>query len=208
MAVAAVGVFVAYTDATTGSKAQVVVAARDLRIGHVIGEADLRAIDAELPHSARDAMFESPDAVVGRVVLGPISEGEIVQAGALTGEASTDGHEVAITLPRDQIAVGRLREGERVDVYVTYDERTRSVVRGVAIVQISAGSDRSLTSDNEVSLVVALGTAQDVVALVHALRTGDVTVVRSTFADAGSEPLVYEADTATSPTADSSGSEG
>ncbi len=31
---------------------------------------------------------------------------------------------MAVTLPRRQIAVGRLKAGERVDVFVTYDERT------------------------------------------------------------------------------------
>ena len=209
MAVAATGVFVAYADATSGPETGVVVAARDLRIGHVISEADLHSVAAELPRSARAATFESPRALVGRVVLGPIAEGELIQASALTGEASTAGHEVAMTLPRDQVAVGRLREGERVDVYVTYDEHTSSVVRGVAVVQISTGSDRSLTSDRDVSLVVALGSAQDVVALVHALRTGDVTVVRSTFASADSEPLVFEAGAGTGPSsAAPSGSNG
>ncbi|MGH9083823.1 MAG: SAF domain-containing protein [Acidimicrobiales bacterium] len=206
MAVAAIGVFAAYTDATSGSGVAVVVAARDLRVGHVIGDADLRSVAAELPGATRHATFDSPRALLGRVVLGPIAEGEIVQAGALTSEASTDGHEVAMTLPREQVAVGRLREGERVDVYVTYEERTSSVVRGAAVVQIAAGSERSLTSEHDVSLVVALGSAQDVVTLVHALRTGDVTVVRSTFAGAGGEPLVFEASPDTSPAADPSGS--
>ncbi len=210
MAVAAIGVFAAYTDATSGSGAQVVVAVRDLRVGHVIDHADLRAVAAELPRSARSAAFESPRGLVGRVVLGPIAEGEIVQAGAITSEAS-DGHEVAMTLPRDQVAVGRLREGERVDVFVTYEERTTSVVRGAEVVQITTGSQRSIGSEHDVSLVVALDTGQDVVALVHALRTGDVTVVRSTFAgaaDGGAEPLEYAVEPTSSPSssADPSGS--
>jgi hypothetical protein len=43
------------------------------------------------------------------------------------------------------------------------------------------------------SIVVAVPDGATVAALVHALRTGDVTVVRSTFADASSEDsLVYE----------------
>jgi hypothetical protein len=107
-------------------------------------------------------------------------------------------HEVAITLPGRQIAVGRLKPGERVDVFVTYDERTTSVVRGAQVVQIEAEDSASLTSDREITLVVAVPSDQTVAALVHALRTGDVTVVRSTFADASSaDPLVYDgADTA------------
>ncbi|MEO7428486.1 MAG: hypothetical protein ABIY48_03795, partial [Acidimicrobiales bacterium] len=97
-------------------------------------------------------------------------------------------------------AVGRLKQGERVDVYVTYDERTASVVRGAEVVQIGADRDRSLTSDREVTIVVAVPSGDAVAALVHALRTGDVTVVRSTFGqpDDGS-PLVYEPDRTSEP---------
>ena len=50
--------------------------------------------------------------------------------------------------------------------------------------QIGAEDAGSLTSDREISLVVAVPSGDAVAALVHALRTGDVTVVRSTFAEA------------------------
>jgi hypothetical protein len=102
-------------------------------------------------------------------------------------------HEVAVALPRRQIAVGRLKPGERVDVYVTYDERTTSVVRGAEVVQIEADDAGSLTSDREISLVVAVPSGDAVAAVVPALRTGDVTVVRSTFAVAAvDDPLEYD----------------
>ena len=115
-------------------------------------------------------------------------------------------HEVAVTLPRRQIAVGRLKEGERVDVFVTYDERTASVVRGAQVVQIGAEDDGSLTSDREISLVVAVPSGEAVAALVHALRTGDVTVVRSTFAEASvDDPLAFEGSGGTTTTVDEAG---
>ena len=146
---------------------------------------DLRTVDGELPGDA--AAFDQVATLVGRVALGPIGEGEIVQAASVTDGPATAGvHEVAVTLPRRQIAVGRLKEGERVDVFVTYDDRTSSVVRGAQVVQIGAEDDGSLTSDREISLVVAVPSGEAVAALVHALRTGDVTVVRSTFAEASS----------------------
>ncbi len=97
-----------------------------------------------------------------------------------------------MALPRDQIAVGRLKQGERVDVFVTYDAQTRTVVRGAEVVQIGAEDDGSLTSDREVTLVVAVASGDDVAALVHALRTGEVTVVRSTLAaDGDGRPLEH-----------------
>jgi Flp pilus assembly protein CpaB len=193
MAAAAVGVYLAYDQASARPTEPVVVAAHAIRVGDVLEPDDLRTIDADLPGGAGDATFGSVDALAGRVVLGPIAEGEIVQAGLVTDErAAAALHEVAVTLPRASVAVGRLKQGERVDVFVTYDERTTSVVRGAEVVEISAEDGGSLTNSREVTLVVAVPSGDVVAALVHALRTGDVTVVRSTFAEAsGDDPLEY-----------------
>src|SRR6187399_2842827 len=182
MAVAVVGVFAAATQAGQAPDDPIVVTTRAVRVGEVLEASDLR-----------------------RVALGPIGEGEIVQAASVTAEAATPGiHEVAVALPRRQIAVGRLKAGERVDVFVTYDDRTTSVVRGAEVVQIEAEDTGSLTSDREISLVIAVPSGDAVAATVHALRTGDVTVVRSTFAVASvDDPLEY--DTTAAPAADEAG---
>jgi Flp pilus assembly protein CpaB len=209
MALAAVGVYLAYDRAGARPTDPVVIADRDIRPGQVLETGDLRTIDADLPDPVADGVFRSIDALAGRVALGPIADGEIVQAAAVTdGPAPADQQEVAIALPRGQIAVGRLKEGERVDVFVTRDERTTSVVRGAAVVQIGADDSASLTSTREVTLVVAVPTSDAVAALVHALRTGDVTVVRSTFTDArADEPLVFT-DDGSAPVPTDTGSDG
>lgn len=184
IAMAAIGVFVAYEDASRGPTDPVVIARHGIRVGEVLDADDLRVVSAELPADT-DGVFGDVATVVGRIALGPIGEGEMVQAGSVTDDqAAPRAHEVALTLPREQVAVGRLKQGERVDVFVTRDDRTTSVVRGVQVVQIGSDGDASLTSEREVSLVVAAPTADAAAALVHALRTGDVTVVRSTFAQA------------------------
>jgi Flp pilus assembly protein CpaB len=195
MAVAVVGVFVAYEQAGNEPSDAIVVAARPIRLGEVLEASDLRTVHGELPGGAPG--FAQIESLLGHVALGPIDEGEIIQPGSITDEGSAEPvHEVAITLPGRQIAVGRLKPGERVDVFVTYDDRTSSVVRGAQVVQIDAEDSASLTSDREISLVVAVPSDRTVAALVHALRTGDVTVVRSTFTKASSEdPLLYEGET-------------
>jgi Flp pilus assembly protein CpaB len=207
MAVAVVGVFVAYAQAGSSPSDTIVVATRPIRVGQVLETGDLRTVEGELPDGAAAAGFDDVEQLAGRMALGPIGEGEIVQAGSVTADASAAGlHEVAITLPRRHVAVGRLKEGERVDVFVTYDERTSSVVRGAEVVLISADDDGSLTSERDISIVVAVPTGDAVAALVHALRTGDVTVVRSTFTDApDDEPLTYEGTGATTTTDDGAG---
>jgi esterase/lipase superfamily enzyme len=79
--------------------------------------------------------------------------------------------------------VGRLRAGDRVDLFVTHDDRTAVVVQGAEVLQLVASEDGSLTTSREVELVVAVESGDLVTALVHALRTGEITVVRSTFAE-------------------------
>lgn len=196
MALAAVGVFAAYTDATKGPDDTVVVAARTLRVGETIEPDDLRSVQVELPGDVVGGTFTDPAALVGRVVLGPVAADEILQHAAVTDDRAVAAtHEVALTLPRGQIAVGRLKQGERVDVFVTVDDRTSSVVRGAQVVQLSEDGGGSLTSARELTLVVGVPSGDAVAALVHALRTGDVTVVRSTFSEAdASDPLVFSAD--------------
>lgn len=185
MATAAVGVFVAYEQAGRRPTQPVVVAAHALRVGEVLADDDLRVVEANLPDDASRGTFESVSSLAGRVTLGPIAAGEIVQAGAVTDQASApDVHEVALDLPRAQVAVGRLKPGERVDVFVTKDDLTESVVRGAEVVEISGSDGGSLTSDRAITLVVAVPSGDAIAAVVHALRTGDVTVVRSTFTGA------------------------
>lgn len=208
MALSAVGVFVAYQGSSDRPSHPVVVAAHDLRPGEQLGVDDLRVVAVELPSGTRAATFAAVDDVVGRIVLGPVSKGELLQEGALTADRAGAPNEIAISLPRAQVAVGRLKQGERVDVYVTYDDRTTSVVRGVEVVQIGAEADRSVTSDREVEIVVAVESTDAVAALVHALRTGEVTVVRSTFAtERPDEPLVHESDGGSNQPDSGSGSE-
>jgi Flp pilus assembly protein CpaB len=203
MAIAAIGVYVTYDQAGSRPTDPIVVAAGAIRVGEVLEAEDLRTVEADLPGSAAAGTFDAVDGLVGHVALGPIAEGEVVQAGSVSDQQATaEVHEVAVSLPRPQIAVGRLKPGERVDVFVTYDARTTTVVRGAEVVEIGADDGGSLTSDRDVTLVIAVPTGDAVAAVVHALRTGDVTVVRSILADAtGDEPLEYTGDgTATTST--------
>ncbi|MGQ0434811.1 MAG: SAF domain-containing protein [Microthrixaceae bacterium] len=197
MAIAASGVFAAYAGAGKAPQEALVVASRDIRVGETIEADDIHLVRGALPAGASARAFSSEREVIGRVALGPIGTGELVQAGAITAERPrAAGVEVAITLPREQIAVGRLKQGERVDVYVTDDQRTSSVVRDAEVVMIASREDGSLTSEREISIVISVPSDDAVAALVHALRPGAVTVVRSTFAgpDEREPVVVFEAE--------------
>jgi len=191
VAVAGVGMFAATTSAADRADAQLVVADRALRAGEVIEADDLRLTEGALPAGIG---FGSIEDVVGRAALGPVEAGEVVQAGAVTADraATSRRREVALSLPRSQVAVGRLRAGDRVDVFVTVEDGTWSIVQGVEVVELSAEGDGGLTSEREVALVLAVESGDLVAALVHAMRTGEVTVVRSTFADETGEVMAFE----------------
>jgi Flp pilus assembly protein CpaB len=178
-----VGVFAASSSSGDETGSPLVVAATDLRAGQVIDRGDVSVARGSLPAGA--AGFASVEDVVGRAVLGPMASGELVQTGSVTPDrkAGAARREIALSLPREQLAVGRLRAGDRVDVFVTYDEHTEAVVQGAEVLQLVASDEGSLTASREVELVVAVESDDLVTALVHALRTGEVTVVRSTFAE-------------------------
>ena len=164
---------------------------------------DLKLVEVDLNDELTET-FSSIESVEGRVALGPIAEFELVQSGSLTDQQGGEGaHEVALELPRGQVAVGRLKEGERVDVYVSTDQATRSVVRGAQVVDIDVADGGTLTGDREIALVIAVPTEEAVAAAVHALQTGVVTVVRSTLAEASSsDPVTFDPGTSASDGAD------
>lgn len=193
MAIAAVGVFTAYQGAGRASTEPVVVARVALRVGQTIRSEDVRVVQVDLRGTAFPS-FHDVDDVVGRVALGPVGEGELVQAGSVTNDVRAPGlHEIAITLPRAHLAAGRLKAGERVDVFVTLDDQTQTVTRSAEVVELSADDSSSLTSGREVTVVVAVPGGDEVAAIVHALRTGEVTLVRSAVGtDAGSPPLRHD----------------
>jgi hypothetical protein len=182
--VAAVGVLLTYLRAADDGGDPTVVARTELRLGAVVAAEDVRIVDADLPASARGRTFRSVDDVIGRSVLGPVDGGELVQFGSVSADREPQDrapHEVAVTLPRDQLALGRLDEGDRVDLYVTTDDTTDAVAAGLRVVQL--GSDGgSLTDDREIVVVLAAPSSDVVAAVVHAMRTGELTLVRSTFA--------------------------
>jgi hypothetical protein len=82
----------------------------------------------------------------------------------------------------DRAVDGRLQVGERVDVLATFgtgaDATTEVVVRGA---QVLAGSrEEGGIGARRITLTLALDDDDDVVALTHAVRAGEVTIARTT----------------------------
>ena len=196
MAVAAVGVFLAYTQATERPTDPVVVAAD----AHPRRRGDRgrrpprgRGRPARRGRLGPPSRRPTTSSAGSRSARSP--RGRSCRRASVTDDASAARRSTRWRSPsrgrRSRWGGSSRASGSTCSSPTT--TRTASVVRGAEVVQIGADDDGSLTSDREIELVVAVPSGDDVAAVVHALRTGDVTVVRSTFADAAvDDPLVFD----------------
>lgn len=180
LALSGLATFLAWQRASGLPDQSYVVAERPLAPGERPGPEDLRLTPIDLPDSVAATAFQDLDAVVGRVALGPIGADELVQVGQLgDAQAAELTSEVSFALPRDRALDGRLRSGDLVDVFATYTDRTAVVAEALRVLAVTDGS-AGFTDSGEVTVTLALGPRDDQVDVVHAVRAGEVTLVRST----------------------------
>ncbi len=187
VAIAAVGIFAAYQGAGTGTGASYVVVAEDLPIGTPLTDAMLDLAPVDLPGAMAARAYRDPAELVGQVTVAPLAEGDLVQASSVVeGSAGEAVHELSFGLDTDRVVNGRLDPGERVDVAVTYgsgtDAYTEAVVSAARVVAVDGAGGGTLGPSDRTVLTLAVPQAADVLALTHAVRAGEVTVIRSTFA--------------------------
>jgi Flp pilus assembly protein CpaB len=203
---AGVGLFAAYQRAAAGPQRAYVIARHDVTMGTRLQRDDLAMVRMDLAPAVRGRAFANADVLVGATILGPLAGGELVQRGAVTRStgAATD-REVTVPIERTRVVSG-LRDGERVDVLVTYgtgaDAYTVTAVRQAVVVRV----DRSRTSlgDSSVVLVtLTLSRSNDVLAVAHGSRAGQLTLARATGAQSGNDATTYRSPQAT-PTPSSS----
>jgi Flp pilus assembly protein CpaB len=180
LAVSGVATFGAWQRASGTPDHAYVVARHPLAPGARLTADDLEVVRLDLPHAVAGSAFDDVGAVVDRVTLGPVGEGELVQAAQVSDAASATALvEVSFAVPRDRALDGRLRSGDRVDVFVTYDDYTAAVVEGAEVVAVGDTST-TLGTAGDLTVTLALDAAGRRAELVHAVRAGEVTLVRST----------------------------
>jgi len=182
----ALAALLAFTAARGGGEPPgrpVVVAARDVPPGTTLTEADLALSRMALPDGWDDRVAGRAAQLVGAVTVAPLRQGDLVQASSVVAAANAPGgFEVAMALPADRAVQDRLRPGERVDVLVTFGTgapaRTDVVVRDALVQQRSVAGGR--LGGDQVAVTLAVADQAQVLALTHALRAGEVTLVRAT----------------------------
>jgi hypothetical protein len=188
---AAVGAFATSGGAGSGPGNPYVVAAQPLVVGQRVTAGDLGTDVLGLSEEVAHRAYQSPDELIGAMVVAPVEVGELVQASAVVsddhadtgdaGEAST--HEFSFPIERERAVNAEIRRGEWIDVLATYGSgetaTTTVVARRARLVALAEGST-AIGSSGTVVLTVGLDSADVVLELAHAARAAEITVVRST----------------------------
>lgn len=179
MALAAVGTFLAYAEATADDSVDVLIAARPLRIGDTLTAADVELVPVELPAEAR-GLFGDPDAAIGRQMVAAVDEGEFLHASATVDPVDGDeALEIAVSIPGNR-AVSGLRAGERVDIFSTWGgDVTELIAVDARVLEFGGDSSVLLSGSDQVVVRLALADFSQVEAIVHAQAAGDITMIRS-----------------------------
>jgi Flp pilus assembly protein CpaB len=196
VALAAVGGFAGWTQATADTRTRYLTAGRDLAVGHRIEAGDLAWAKADLPPFLAARAFRRPSLVVGSVTLGPVGRGELVQASHVLRGTAAAGREISFPIEAARALDGGLRAGETVDVLATYGTGeaayTLVVVREARVVAVS--TPRSALSDARSEVVtLAVPSAADGLAVAHAASAGAVTLVRTSGDNSPPGPASYRA---------------
>ncbi|HEY6414959.1 MAG TPA: SAF domain-containing protein, partial [Acidimicrobiales bacterium] len=181
VAVAGVSTFLAWQQASAAADTSYAVAARAISPGQSLTAADVRFEPLDLPAGLAAAAFSDASALEGRVALGPIGDGELVQLGQVSDSGQANpAAELSFSIARDRAVDGRLRSGDLVDVFVTDDAGTTTVAEGVQVVDATAHDDGSLGTTGELTITLTVADPALREPLIQAVREGEVTLVRST----------------------------
>jgi Flp pilus assembly protein CpaB len=195
VAAAVVGIFAAYSGPRGASRAYV-VAARAIRPGDPFTPGDLTRTRVDLPPALRARAFTDSSLLIGATALSPIEAGELVQTGQVIrkrGGART----TALSFPIEASRIGSgLRAGDRVDIVATYGTGTDAysivVGRHLQVLSVTRARGTLGGESSAVVLTVALAERADSLALAHATRAAELSVVRTTGATTDdNDPTTY-----------------
>jgi hypothetical protein len=186
VAVAAVGIFAAVSGAGRGPSTRYYVAADDIAAGTTLTEADIEAVAIEVPDRMRDRVFSDPSALIGAITVGPLSEGELVQAGGLATGSDAEIPTFSVAVGRADANAGELSRGDYVQVFATYGTDTAATTVALSpearIVSISE-EDESLAAAGQVVVRLQVASAEERSSIINATVTGRLSLVRVSGAD-------------------------
>lgn len=174
---AAVGVFAAYLNATAEPTTRYVVATTDIPRGTIVTADLLDTVAIDLPETHRSSTVPAGniDSVIGRVTLGPIRSGDLLQwTTVLSVEPPPGAATMTFSLPTSRVAHrGNLAAGDTVDIVATYGDTTLYVARRVELLS------NAVPGDSGISLTIAVDDPGVGLAIANALDQARVYLLRS-----------------------------
>jgi hypothetical protein len=178
VAVAALGLFTAWRQATQQHTTRYLVAAQDLPAGTVISAGSLATVEAKVDGTPARRLFADPDHLIGMVTTQSLQSGELLSA-SMVQPATAVGpvYEIAVSLSTDAALAGQVRVGERVSVMAS-DDHCSSVLATNAAVQRIEDQGDSLSAGKYI-VNLRLANADELLALAQASKAGTVRLARS-----------------------------
>ncbi len=187
VALAGLGLFIAFNQANTPPTTLYLVAREPIAPGTVLTTDLVGGQRMELPDSLASGAFTMTDdaLVLGSVALESVAPGELIQRSDVRATDSTAAvapYEMSFRIEADRAVNGTLRPGEHIDILATVGSGatapTDLIDTDVLVIGVSNSGDSSLAGNRQV-ITIALDTTQQVVALTSATDKGTLTLVRS-----------------------------
>ncbi len=186
VAVSAVGVFAAYTDALSSPDRSYAVVTADVVAGERLSGADLALVPLDLPPDQQRVAFADLALLDGATTLAPMTAGQLVQSGDVAKPAGgANRAQISLSLdPGNALGgdPGLLGAGERVRVIATFTQAgapaTETVSQDATVVRVLDGSDQ-LGGSSGLTVVLAVPPG-DLEPIAGAAAAGVVSLARTT----------------------------
>ncbi len=187
----AVGVGAAYLGLTATATTTYLVASTDVVPGTRLGSVDdvvaafgRSELDLPATLAERAVPAEELEELVGQVVTWPMQRGDLLSRTSLVDASSApSSHRLSFALPSRDAIGGALRPGSPVDVVATFGAGegadTVYVVRGVSVLAVASSDGAELGGGRDLIVTVSLDSAEEVLALAHAIHSAKVVLTSS-----------------------------
>jgi Flp pilus assembly protein CpaB len=195
---AGLGLFAVYLAASSGPSGRYVVAATAIAPGTELDIDHLEVVTGDLPSDVVDNAFTDVDDLVGMITVAPIAQGELVQSSAVGADPEPDqaGFTMSFAIDPDRAAGGQLRPGQRITILVTYTGAQEAITEVVAedatVISFDLAGEAALDALDENVLTVRLPATANPLAVAHAARVGQITVIDPTFAGDATLPAEFQ----------------
>ncbi len=201
VAVAAVGAFVLAAGSDEGYRTSYVVAITSVEAGAPVDGDDFALRPLGLSADVAARALTDASGLEGATAVRDLAPGDLLSATDLIGAPTVDGrpagavHEIAFPVPVERISA-RTVNGDRVTVLTTASDgradSTEVAVEDGVVLSWVADAD-AIGGSGAGVLTLAVNDAETAIGLAHMVRTGEVTVVRTTRATADRYPDSFPA---------------